>query len=495
MILSRTLGVLVNKLPTTKAKFYHADSNIQRSSIFCSIYGTTFNSPGNLRKHKRSQSDAKPFSCSICYRSFTQSEHLEIHMRIHSDSRSYECIECGFKFKVRSLLQGHYSRTHSKSQESEQANRCSVCEKTFSRAYYLKLHMRRHENTANSELLYSCSDKKYAFTKDLLHHIHCQSGTYPHYCQVCGEGFATKRYLTRHESIHAEALSFQCTVCPMSFRTEQNFKRHLLLHDNERNLLSTQCNDVFDTSKAVSTHMAYVHEEAAIASDGHGDLASVISSVPYVPNMPHPSFKQTPSFHLALNKRGNFLDESNHECEVCLKIFKYKHTLVKHKKRFHPELWPYVCKVCGFGCESENALHFHEKEHAESSTRARLNCNICGKTFSSDSTLRSHMKLHSEARETFPCSQCDKVLSSNTTLTRHVKTVHRKIQSSYCVICCAPFSSAWALSVHMKRKHDVEDFKYKCDQCDSKFKYFKDLRNHSRVSHLHSDFQLPSGKD
>lgn len=65
---------------------------------------------------------------------------------------------------------------------------------------------------------------------------------------------------------------------------------------------------------------------------------------------------------------------------------------------------------------------FHSDYPTMQSQRAQF-CKICGKSCSSSSNLRKHLKVHTGETE---CPVCHYVLSSVQSLNKHMKSLHGK---------------------------------------------------------------------
>lgn len=84
-----------------------------------------------------------------------------------------------------------------------------------------------------------------------------------------------------------------------------------------------------------------------------------------------------------------------HPCAVCGKKFTSISSLIKHE-RVHTGERPFHCEICGESFNQLGALHRHEKRHTG---ERPYPCNVCGKRFSRKDTLLGHQKTHSKAQQ------------------------------------------------------------------------------------------------
>ena len=66
---------------------------------------------------------------------------------------------------------------------------------------------------------------------------------------------------------------------------------------------------------------------------------------------------------------------------------------------------------------------------------------------------------------------------------RHKKMFHEKAYECVCDICAKTVPSKDALKLHVLRAHNIEERKYKCEQCDLKFVSNHNLKEHIDKTH------------
>lgn len=190
--------------------------------------------------------------------------------------------------------------------------------------------------------------------------------------------------------------------------------------------------------------------------------------------------------HMSLFKA----DISNLECVLCLKkctdLYELKkHLSGSHSVEFHhgePLLVPFVlfdelfeCVVCESSFTSFTTLSSHMSVHFRSFV-----CDYCGASFYNHYTLKSHVQSsHCEQR----CRICKLEFSSSSAKEKHRQSVHHVKVRRYCPFCKDSFKSAYKKLLHMIEAHGVERPQHRCNVCAKTFLMKGLLSSHVKSMH------------
>ena len=140
----------------------------------------------------------------------------------------------------------------------------------------------------------------------------------------------------------------------------------------------------------------------------------------------------------------------------------------------------FKCSMCVSRFPSLKELNAHYIQNHRS-----VNCDICGKTFSTPSSLRKHRYTHIEESEQLKCRTCDKRFPFESQLKSH-RHSHRRARYYKCASanCDKSFRHPGDLAVHVRSHGSTHD----CTHCSYSNTDIRNLRSHMRVHSREAPF-------
>ncbi|XP_026461162.1 zinc finger protein 311-like [Ctenocephalides felis] len=102
------------------------------------------------------------------------------------------------------------------------SHECTICNKIYKSASYLKAHIKTHSTN---------------YTKT--------SSKPPHLCQLCGAVLSTGRNLQEHLESHGDLRKYACKTCGKSYKTKRTLYAHTLIHAEEKKHACEHCGQKF----------------------------------------------------------------------------------------------------------------------------------------------------------------------------------------------------------------------------------------------------------
>uniref|UniRef100_A0A0N8ES25 Putative ovo n=1 Tax=Aedes aegypti TaxID=7159 RepID=A0A0N8ES25_AEDAE len=163
-------------------------------------------------------------------------------------------------------------------------------------------------------------------------------------------------------------------------------------------------------------------------------------------------------------------------CTMCPEQFKTERQLELHMNR-HNGLRTIPCRR--ENCTKKFFTIKTRSEHESICGQTnQLVCFICAAVLKTTGTLRAHLANHGEP--SFVCTQCNKAFHTNTKLKKHY-AVHSDARNFECEVCGKRFKSHEAHRVH-QRIHTQEK-PYACHICGTAFTYNCSLKTHLEKGH------------
>lgn len=136
------------------------------------------------------------------------------------------------------------------------------------------------------------------------------------------------------------------------------------------------------------------------------------------------------------------------ECGLCGKSFSGISSHNRHVSRTHHKARPFSCADCGLQFGQKGSLDRHT---AAVHLKARpFSCDYCGKGFGRKDNMKIHMTTVHLKRKPFKCDMCPKSFGGKRPLKIHRQTVHFKERPLQCTYCDKRFGQRSNLNVHIK---------------------------------------------
>ncbi|CAJ1050670.1 POZ-%2C AT hook-, and zinc finger-containing protein 1 isoform X1 [Xyrichtys novacula] len=201
-----------------------------RRHVGCDICGKVFRDVYHLNRHKLSHSGEKPYACHVCGLRFKRKDRMSYHVRSHDGSvgKPYVCQSCGKGFSRPDHLNGHIKQVHT----TERPHKCQICNASFATRDRLRSHLACHEDKIPCKV---CG--KFLRAAYMTDHLKKHSEGTHNYCGICNKGFSTASYLKVHiKSHHGSPLPPSTTM-----HTFPETRGELQMHNGNPYHMGRQC--------------------------------------------------------------------------------------------------------------------------------------------------------------------------------------------------------------------------------------------------------------
>ncbi|KAI9136485.1 hypothetical protein BKA69DRAFT_1119941 [Paraphysoderma sedebokerense] len=339
---------------------------------------------------------------------------------IDSDSNQFHEDYCSSVYDEQSVLgeesspynfgsppptQNITTETISESKLLSRPYRCPYvgCEKSYTKPSKLDLHILSHTGERPFKCPFPNCGKSYRRKEHLQ--VHCLShdpnNPKPFKCNhvcpnsglKCHNCFATRYHLRRHQKVHKADKTYQCALCSLTFAKHHQLRKHLSDHTGKHPYPCTKCDKSFKTNQKLKKHLD-THDETARYHCGHRLCLQAFSTWTKLQSHINQTHKSQPS------------------CRFCLKLFSTQSTLNEHLKT-HDEYWTEL------GIEKQRFKCTWDSDGKE-----------CGKVFTKEKNLNTHIRVVHRGIKPYVCSQCQKAFSYKHVLNRHQNSCAKAILSN-----------------------------------------------------------------
>ncbi|XP_053135566.1 POZ-, AT hook-, and zinc finger-containing protein 1 isoform X2 [Hemicordylus capensis] len=168
----------------------HKLSHSGEKPYSCPVCGLRFKRKDRMSYHVRSHdgSVGKPYICQSCGKGFSRPDHLNGHIKqVHTSERPHKCQE-------NASLHGISSET---STSIEQLKLQETCNASFATRDRLRSHLACHEDKVPCQV---CG--KYLRAAYMADHLKKHSEGPSNFCTICNRGFSSASYLKVHVKTH-----------------------------------------------------------------------------------------------------------------------------------------------------------------------------------------------------------------------------------------------------------------------------------------------------
>ena len=150
-------------------------------------------------------------------------------------------------------------------------------------------------------------------------------------------------------------------------------------------------------------------------------------------------------------------------CEICGKGFPNSRSLETHKQ-IHDSTRKYVCLIegCSSSFKYKQSLVRHKRSVHEG---VKFECPVCGRMFGQSFDMKIHVETVHKQIKKFKCHLCGMEFGQAVKLKTHIDVVHNKIKAFSCHLCNKSFADAGYRKVHIEEVHLKNHVKCTWDGC------------------------------
>ncbi|XP_034948720.1 zinc finger protein 62 homolog [Chelonus insularis] len=300
--------------------------------------------------------------CGMIYRyKPNMIKHQDLCKRLPPEERtSYRCVNCGMTFLVFKKFQSHIATEHNKKDLV-----CFECNAKFRFSNEFLIHHQKHRLS-----------NKAAETHSENHWNKAPAMKFA--CAVCPEEFSTKSELTEHRNSHLKVKIFSCSICRRMFGNSQALQEHMNDHGPTEIDPNISAVDFLDNEADDPNASGW-----SVNSDPGGRSTECTTCGKVFANYPNLR-RHIQSAHSRIDERF--------DCFKCSKSFTNEDEWNQHEQT-HKENLGHRCNYCKKRFESKESWEHHQRT-VHGITEESSACDICGKQFGNETSLKIHRGHH-----------------------------------------------------------------------------------------------------
>ncbi|XP_076672279.1 uncharacterized protein LOC143371211 [Andrena cerasifolii] len=446
----------------------------------CDMCGAVLSSKRRLMEHRRGHAYEKTVKCELCDKMFASKEYLSVHRRIHTGEKpscTFGTTQGKGRINATTVARASYLaasfrniagctrnlRWSGLGRDEEAGSDKRAC---------LELIIVQWDN--GHEELASCDDfkiksedillqtgqkfegnekacdlcqEKFHFVTRLVAHLRIVHGIHrPFKCDTCGKTYPQQFMLNAHVKKSHTPKTIPCNQCNFMGVNATDVERHTKRHHREEKFTCEICSESFEDTDSLMTHTTMHNFMQYQQCNACGSTFNDVYSLKEHNRLYH----YDPAALMQEKLEEGDQQTSEHKCNVCGKVYKYKSVLKQHKVKAHGdtpnyERRRYLCALCGKELKTAKGLEIHNRSHTGEKP---YTCEVCGKCFACETLLRTHNVTHTGERK-YSCDQCGKAFTQRSTLVVH-KRYHTGERPYVCPRCGKGFVTRTVLNTHMK---------------------------------------------
>ncbi|XP_055296408.1 zinc finger protein 595-like [Sitodiplosis mosellana] len=492
----------------------------------CNICGKTCARKDSLQGHKIRKHSTNTYFCKICCHIFDTENQLIQHKtvceskkkqrhefrKLKDKNASYECYLCRKESPNHAALSAHTRLSHT----NRHKFKCETCGMHFVTKPMLQVHQqRRHiESLKNRRFVCSICGKSLNRMHSLKKHMsrHNEENLFKCLIEGCDECFVLARDRDEHMQTHTSQYGEQANEQKQQSDWSSVFLgvRPVAIETIWENEIQIKTEPTFECPDDPEVQYDYQSKEIASASSSKTrtddismeriDLREVTSvqSSQHFPNESNSKREETMVKNIrtpstSIGKQSSQSDKGKRkpvECDICGKILSVQSSLARHKILLHSDATTYFCRCCTKIFATADELAHHKPECRRRVNGGAFDCNICKKTIHSRNSFRKHMQSHNPNNK-FKCELCGVHFAQEATLANHY-AVHDRGAQFPCDICGKIVSRADILRLHKIRMHSGTLY---CTVCCRIFSTKKEMTEHRLICESKRKMQWETRKN